>query len=176
MPLWVCVLKSLYFPDTDFSKAKRKRNDSWVWASLLHGKEVVMSSARWMVSNGNNIDIRNDKWLASGDIVEINENSVLRLVQDIIDPVTKSWDVYKIRNNFPAPTAFKILQTPMAWHCDADILWWPNAKSGEYFVKSGYFHLKKMKMNILFLQGHLLLMVLRVGSGRGFGVLKFLKK
>lgn len=38
--LWVRLLKSVYFSNSDFLQAARRRNDSWVWASLVHGKEV----------------------------------------------------------------------------------------------------------------------------------------
>lgn len=31
----MCVLKSLYFPDTDFLNAQLGRNPSWMWRSLL---------------------------------------------------------------------------------------------------------------------------------------------
>lgn len=58
--LWVRVLKSLYFPEVDFAKAKRKRNESWAWASLIHGKQIVLETARWMVGSGDNIDIRQE--------------------------------------------------------------------------------------------------------------------
>lgn len=141
--LWIRVLKALYFPNCDFSKATRKRNESWAWASLVHGKEVVLDSARWLVSSGNRIDIRKDKWLALGDAIEINEGSTLRWVKDLIDPVTKTKDIATIRRNFPVSTAKRILQTPIAWNYGLDVLWWPASKSGEFSVKSGYFQIRK---------------------------------
>lgn len=121
--LWAKLLKAIYFPNEEFTRAKRKRNDSWVWASLIHGKEVVMESARWIVSKGYRIEIRRDKWLASGDMAELLEDSDLVMVDEIIDPMTKSWDVSKIKDNFPAQIAVKILQAPISWNCKVDALW-----------------------------------------------------
>lgn len=43
--LWVQILKAVYFPESDFLQATRKRNNSLVWASLIHGKEVIMKHA-----------------------------------------------------------------------------------------------------------------------------------
>lgn len=63
----------------------------------------------------------------------------MRWVKDLIDPVTKTWDIATIRSNFPGSTAKKIIQTPIAWHYGLDVLWWPGSKFGEFFVKSGYF-------------------------------------
>lgn len=89
--LWVQVLKALYFPNSDFLRAGRKRNESWAWSSLIHGRGIILKSARWIVGSGNCIDIQEDCWLASGDRVVLNENSGLKWVSDIIDPVLKSW-------------------------------------------------------------------------------------
>lgn len=62
--LWVRELQSLYFPDSEFLRAKRKRNDSWIWASLLHGRDIILSSARWAIGRGDRILIHHDTgWL-----------------------------------------------------------------------------------------------------------------
>lgn len=92
----------------------------------------MLESARWMVSTGDTIDIRKDRWLASGELAENNDGYDLIWVRDIIDPNSESWDVSKIRRNFAASTAFKIMQTPISWNCGNDQLWWPGAKSGEF--------------------------------------------
>lgn len=55
--LWVQVLQAIYYPGTEFIRAKRRRNDSWVWASLLHGRDIVMNSARWAVGKGDKVQI-----------------------------------------------------------------------------------------------------------------------
>lgn len=136
-----------------------------------------MESARWMVSKGDLIDIKLDRWLASGDLVELNAGSTLRWVKDIIDPVSKSWDVLKIRDNFSPASAikFKIIQTPIAWNVNKDVLWWPNAnKNGEYSVKSGYFQTKIMRSRKR-IEDLPLRMGLMEISARRFGRLKCLK-
>lgn len=58
--LWVQALKAFYYPDTDFIHATRRRNDSWVWASITHGKEVVMKNVVWRVGSGESINIEQD--------------------------------------------------------------------------------------------------------------------
>lgn len=146
--LWVQVLKCLYFPNSDFVRATRKRNNSWVWASLIHGKEVLMQNARWVVGNGNTIDILNDCWVASGKRLTSGANSELRGVSDIMDSERKIWDVNLIRQNFPPADAIQIVQTPIAWHNGDDSLWWPFTKSGEYTTKTGYFQAYKQQHRI----------------------------
>lgn len=103
-----------------------------------------MNSAKWVVGNGEKIDIVNDIWVACGEKVELNANSSLQVVSELIDPLSKSWDLTKIRFNFQPGCAIKILQTPIAWNFGEDTLWWPMSKSGDFTVKSGYFQAKKL--------------------------------
>lgn len=105
-----------------------------------------MKSARWVVGKGDKIETVNDCWLASGDMVEGNINSVLFYVCELIDPISKSWDLQKLRLNFQPSTAIKILQTPIAWNYREDTVWWPKSKSGDFTVKSGYYQTKKKKL------------------------------
>lgn len=142
--LWVRVLKALYFPNSEFLKAGRKRNESWVWASLIHGREIILKSARWVVGSGKSIDIQEDCWLASGDRVVLNENSELKWVSDIIDPVRKCWNVDLLKGHFPPSAAMKIIQTPIAWRSGEDTIWWPFSKAGDFTVKSGYYQAKHL--------------------------------
>lgn len=141
--LWVRVLKTLYFPNADFVRARRKRNDSWVWASIIHGKEMLLQNARWVVGSGENIDIYTDRWLASGELISLNANPNLSKVKDIIDPINKCWNIRLIRENFQPAQAIQILQTPIAWNCGQDSIWWPKSKSRDFTVKSGYYQMKK---------------------------------
>lgn len=139
------VLKSVYFPNSGFIQASRKRSDSWVWASLMHGKEVIVQNARWMVGKGQMIDISRDRWVAGGCYVTKVGNSSWTMVQELMDLSNRCWDVVKIRENFNSVDAFKILQTPISWTSNVDYLYWPHARSGVYSVKSGYYALKRME-------------------------------
>jgi hypothetical protein len=57
------VLKGKYFRDTDFMKAKRKRNASHTWNAILHGREALR---KWMikrVGDGTDIRVWEDPWI-----------------------------------------------------------------------------------------------------------------
>lgn len=83
--LWVSVLKSCYFPNSSFMQAKRKRNDSWAWASLLHGRDILRKGGRWIVGNGESIDVEADNWLASGAKARLRNEGVDIRVRELID-------------------------------------------------------------------------------------------
>lgn len=103
--LWVKVLKSIYYPDDTFVRARRKRQASWIWSSILHGRDEVLKSARWVVGSGSSIRIQGDIWLASGLKITQPLSSEVSKVQDIIDPSSRRWDIGKIRRLFQAHIA-----------------------------------------------------------------------
>lgn len=83
--LWVRVLQSIYFPNESFIRARRKRQASWVWSSILHGRDEVLKSARWAVGNGRDILIQGDSWLASGQVIMQQISSEVSTLHDIIN-------------------------------------------------------------------------------------------
>lgn len=83
--LWVRVLQSIYFPNESFIRARRKRQASWVWSSILHGRDEVLKYARWAVGNGRDILIQGDSWLASGQVIMQQISSEVSTLHDIIN-------------------------------------------------------------------------------------------
>lgn len=57
----------IYFPSTGFWKAKDKQGSSWIWKSMLKGRDLLKYSGRWTVGTGEQISIADDNWLASGE-------------------------------------------------------------------------------------------------------------
>lgn len=141
--LWVKTLKAIYHPMEDFMRAKRRRNESWVWTSLLHGRDMVRSFARWSVGSGKKIFIKEDNWLASGHKLQDNIPNNFATVDELIDQGNKRWNVAKIREGFSPNFAKQIVQTPIAWQGGEDSLWWPHSRDGELSVRSSYFQIHK---------------------------------
>lgn len=72
--LWVKILQAVYFPNSSFLHVQRKRNCSWTWSSLLHGRDVILKSARWRIGNGESVDICKDRWLEAGVLIDDHPN------------------------------------------------------------------------------------------------------
>ncbi|KAJ1386879.1 Endonuclease/exonuclease/phosphatase superfamily [Sesbania bispinosa] len=140
--LWVRILKALYFPNTDFMQATRKRGDSWVWASIMNGKDLIKRDGRWLVSTGSSIHISEDAWVSTGDRVKTYEHSLIISVSEIIDLPNHSWNDSVIQENVKPECIPLILQTPLGWIDQTDTLIWPYTLSGDYTVKSGYYRSK----------------------------------
>lgn len=146
--LWVQVLKSVYFPNGNIIHAGRVRNDSWVWASLVHGKKMLLQQARWLVGKGEQISITQDVWLASGERVMSNLPRNFQKVSQLIDQSNCSWNIEILRILFDHQTVVKILQTPIQWFGGVDKIWWPFTRSGEYTVKTRYWRFKNQEMRL----------------------------
>lgn len=44
--LWVRTLKALYFPSQDFLHATAHHKSSWMWKSLLEGRDFILEHGR----------------------------------------------------------------------------------------------------------------------------------
>lgn len=55
--MWVHILKGSYFPDPDFLDAELGSQPSWLWSSLLDGRDSILCKARRLVLNGEQTNI-----------------------------------------------------------------------------------------------------------------------
>ncbi|KAJ1441003.1 Reverse transcriptase domain [Sesbania bispinosa] len=53
--LWVKVLKSVYFPNQSFLQVKKNHGGSWIWNSILQGRDFARRKGQWPVANGKDI-------------------------------------------------------------------------------------------------------------------------
>ncbi|KAH9755242.1 reverse transcriptase domain-containing protein [Citrus sinensis] len=57
------ILKAKYFKHTDFMEAKLGSNPSFVWRSILWGRQVLHKGLRWRICNGNRVSVSSRKWM-----------------------------------------------------------------------------------------------------------------
>nr|GEW04319.1 reverse transcriptase [Tanacetum cinerariifolium] len=72
---WGKFLKGLYYPNSNFLVAKCGSRPSWLWSSLLHGRDLLLQGVRWQVGNGNHISF----WTQNGFSIMQNFTFVLLL-------------------------------------------------------------------------------------------------
>ncbi|XP_013623801.1 PREDICTED: uncharacterized protein LOC106329670 [Brassica oleracea var. oleracea] len=148
------VLKSRYFTDGEFLSAALGERPSYVWRSLLFGRDLLQKGLQHRVGNGENTRVWLHKWVA--DPVEgmrapwIKNLSfdVNLMASSLIDPVTKRWNVLHLSEIFvPGDVQLLLQNQPVADR--ADFFSWKFNKSGLCTVKSAYWLASKEKTEII---------------------------
>ncbi|KAH9778879.1 reverse transcriptase domain-containing protein [Citrus sinensis] len=140
-------LKTGYFKHTDFMEAKLGSNPSFVWRSILWGRQGLHKGLRWRIGNGNRVSVSSRNWMqkleCSSYVPHQNlaENAV---VADFIDDKNQ-WMEEKVVQCFPEEVAQRILRTPLPRTPQEDLMIWHFDKYGCYSVRSGYQVAVRMK-------------------------------
>lgn len=138
-------LKSLYFKDSNILNADIGKHPSYLWKSLMWGRELICKGLRYRIGNGVDTYMFRDPWIPKELTFKpicIDNNMLDSKVADFITP-SGGWDIDKLSTsviNFDIDTIRAIpintrLKDRLIWHSD---------KTGKYTVKSGY----KLFMNI----------------------------
>lgn len=145
------MLKARYFPYVSFFKARKGGQASWIWSSLLGGRELLREGAHWQVLSGHQTKLWVDKWLPETitghpspvDKVRVDKNEN---VASIIQEDTRNWCLNSIRNLISEEECLAIEATNVRDSKFNDRLIWPMEKKGNYSVKSGYRWIRSKKM------------------------------
>lgn len=57
------LLKAKYFPNSCFLDASMGHNPSYVWRSLVWGRDLLKNGLRWRIGSGSSIRAFKDPWL-----------------------------------------------------------------------------------------------------------------
>ncbi|KAH0996498.1 hypothetical protein GBA52_020362 [Prunus armeniaca] len=141
--LWAQVLKERYFQGVDFWKAKKGHRASWVWASLIAGRDEVLNHARVQILSGENTNIWTAKWLPTPHCGVIHPTSSVtanlpQLVADIMDKDSRQWNFQNVCMVLDRETMDAIRSIPIGNVCIPDRIVWPWSANGQYSVNSGY--------------------------------------
>jgi hypothetical protein len=136
------VLKAKYYPHGDILKAGPKKGSSYSWQSIVAGIHTFKRGHIWRVGNGSKINIWEDHWIAdnkSRKVLSRRGQSILRTVDELINPITGEWDEELIRENLLAIDAEKILRIPLSDAMTEDFIAWNNTKTYSFTVRSAYY-------------------------------------
>jgi hypothetical protein len=135
------IMKTKYFPDTEFMQATAPSRSSATWRAIVAGKEALSTGLLKRIGDGFSVSIWNDRWIPGTRTmtpsVQIGRD-VLNRVSDLIDPENGTWKLDVVRRNFIAPEADAILNIPLRRGHGDDFWAWSLEKSGNYTVKSAY--------------------------------------
>ncbi|KAF5188930.1 hypothetical protein FRX31_021481 [Thalictrum thalictroides] len=92
---WACIMKSRYFPASDFLHARCRTTASKVWKIFFKMQPLIAVGIKWKIGNGRDINLWSDSWIP-GHQVSTNPwpqplNCSLVHVADIIDHTLHIW-------------------------------------------------------------------------------------
>ncbi|KAL5570726.1 hypothetical protein UlMin_020323 [Ulmus minor] len=134
------VLQGFYFHKSSFLQVKANSSSSFVWRSILWGRELYNQGLRCRIGSGQNTYIYHDCWLPRAGCFKISSPRVLGSFDKVSSLITASgsWDSSLIRKSFHEDEANAILSLPLPRRTTPDTLLWHYDKSGNYTVRSGY--------------------------------------
>jgi hypothetical protein len=110
------ILKTKYFPDSEFMQATVPRCASATWRAIVAGREALSLGLIKRIGDGLSVSIWTDKWIPGIRLmipsVQIG-TMPLSKVSELIDVGSWTWKEEVIRNNFIPPDADAILNIPL---------------------------------------------------------------
>ncbi|PRQ37402.1 putative ribonuclease H-like domain, reverse transcriptase zinc-binding domain-containing protein [Rosa chinensis] len=128
------ILYAKYFAGSSWAEVRMGAKPSFIWKSLLWGRDLICSGTRWRIGSGEAVGIWTDKWLPSPWSFQI------------ITPAFLPRDT-RVKRLMLQPE--KILSIPLSSRAVGDVVIWHYTKTGHYTVKSGYWlgmEWKQMKL------------------------------
>lgn len=135
------VLKGRYFPNTNILNAGVTRQGSFIWNSLLHGRDLIKKRVRLLIGSGKIISTWRDPWLQTSRPrapIPISPLTPDLMVSNFIKQDQSGWNEEFIRNYVIPQDAEEILAIKLFPFADQDHLICHYNKSGAYSVKSRY--------------------------------------
>ncbi|KAM1584476.1 hypothetical protein ACFX1Z_037450 [Malus domestica] len=100
--LLASVMRDKYYPGKTFREAIEGRMTSWGWKGILEARKVLNNGMVWWVGDKTSINIIKDHWFSKPTIFHVRprENLNASFVCDLINPVSRIWDVDLIEVGF----------------------------------------------------------------------------
>ncbi|CAN1318107.1 LINE-1 retrotransposable element ORF2 protein [Linum perenne] len=146
--LWVRVLKALYFPRCDFVKAKGHHRPSWIWGSILKGREALFKGLRRNVGNGRDTTFE-DAWFPGTEDFRCQPDEHQSWnIAECIDQERRQWDLVKLRSLFAENIVQEIRSIPIGPPNLRDKWIWHFDSKGLFSIKSCYNLLKNGRRDL----------------------------
>ncbi|KAL6176326.1 hypothetical protein ACLB2K_052960 [Fragaria x ananassa] len=143
------VIKQIYHLESSILEAKKGASSSWLWNSLLVGKDLIRAETLWEIGNGKSVNFWSDQWVPSSPPAPIcpARGNLRAKVETVINWQSNSWDLSLVHNHITPSTCSKILSIRLFNQEMEDKLIWPHTINGVYSVRSGYHYLASRKAN-----------------------------
>ncbi|CAN1153486.1 Putative ribonuclease H protein At1g65750, partial [Linum perenne] len=140
--LWVRLLKALYFPNEDFITVPKRIRSSWIWSSIMKGRDSLIQGIRRSIGNGRSTWL-NEAWFPGAEDFKCHPSPEYNCrVSECINHERRCWKLDKLRSIIPESTVVEIIKIPIASPGWEDGWIWHDDKRGKFSIKSCYSLLK----------------------------------
>ena len=112
------VFKARFFISCSILEAKDSNSGSYAWKSILSARDVIRKGMVWRIGNGQNVWIKEDRWLPGSHrspiISPLPSVAVERKVQTLINPELGVWRADCVHRLFLPQEAAAILGIPLS--------------------------------------------------------------
>ncbi|KAL9308986.1 putative RNA-directed DNA polymerase [Arabidopsis thaliana] len=143
------MLKHRYFGDSNILHATIKPKASFVWKSLLHGRDLLKQGLRYIVGNSLQISTWKDLWLPLHPPRPPKARNIDSADCWLSDWIQQGqvWNEATIREKVTEEDADLILSLKLCTSASQDILGWHYTQDGNYSVKSAYWLANQLNWN-----------------------------
>lgn len=136
------VFKARYFPNSNFLNVVDMPGMSFMWRSILAGRNILSKGIRYQIGDGCNVSLWNDPWLplpySFKPFSYPAAGTECWTVGDIIDQENCTWIPEAVNELFTDEEANIILKIPLSTRRTNDRIAWHYNSQGIFNVKSGY--------------------------------------
>lgn len=144
------VFRARYFPHGYFMEASVGVRPSTTWRSIIQARGFFERGIRMRIGNGFATPVWNNAWIPKdGNFCLITPPPspfFPHQVADLIDPITRQWNVELIQSRFWEVDRGRILAIPIGSIETEDKVVWHYSKDGRFTVRSCY-HLISQLLN-----------------------------
>lgn len=118
------VMKGLYYSHGDFLQAKDNRRSSYIWRSILWGRELLLEGSRWVIGDGSSVRIKESAWIpkkSPARSYSFHGHPTISFVKDLKRD-NGSWNSTLIDSLFSVDEAQQILSIPISLNVIALVL------------------------------------------------------
>ncbi|CAN1120093.1 hypothetical protein LINPERPRIM_LOCUS66 [Linum perenne] len=134
--LWVGLLKALYFPNDDFVTVPQHQRSSWIWASIIKGRDALLKGIRKNIGN-RETTLLDEPWFPGSDDFRCHPRELSNCrVADCVIQSRRCWDLTKLRSLFPENMVKGICKIPIGPMSMSDRWVWHRDAKGRFSVKS----------------------------------------
>lgn len=136
------ILKSRYFPKSEFLTAPIGTRPSYAWRSICHGRDLMVKGLEKKVGNGSSLKVWIDPWIEDedGKRAPLRKNYFFNVnlnVSELIDRRLGDWNQTTLEDLF-VPGDILLIKRIRPAVLQDDFYIWKFNKSGDFSVKSAY--------------------------------------